>query len=115
VGVVGIDLTLGVALVFGLVLFVAAVALCMVRLGLASAATVLALLDGATLGVDVVQLAVCVTGLGGVAFGVAGGEVPLWVQPLTRWPFMQDEQAHFSPSMTGIPGRRRPGAVVATG
>jgi hypothetical protein len=54
VGVVGIDLTLGVALVFELVLFVATVALCMVRLGLASAATVLALLDGATLGVDVV-------------------------------------------------------------
>jgi uncharacterized membrane protein len=54
VGVVGLDLTLGVALVFELVLFVAAVALCMVRLGLASAATVLALLDGATLGVDVV-------------------------------------------------------------
>jgi len=54
-------LTLRVALVFVLVLvlLVAAIALGVVRLGLARTATVLALLDGATLGVDVVQLAIC--------------------------------------------------------
>jgi hypothetical protein len=28
---------------------------------------------------------------------------------------MQDEQAHFSPSITGIPWRARPDAVVAGG
>jgi hypothetical protein len=28
---------------------------------------------------------------------------------------MQDEQAHFSPSMTGMPGQSRPIAVVAAG
>ena len=54
------NLTLRVALVFVLVLvfLVATVALGVVRLGLARTATVLALLDGATLGVDVVQLAI---------------------------------------------------------
>jgi hypothetical protein len=48
-------LTLRVALVFELVLvfLIAAVAFGVVRLGLARTATVLALLDGATLGVDV--------------------------------------------------------------
>ena len=48
--------TLGVALVFWpvLVLFVAAVAFGVVRLGLACTTTVLALLDGTTLGIDVV-------------------------------------------------------------
>lgn len=61
--VVGCGLTLSVALVFELVLFVTAVAFGMVRLGLASAAAVLALLDGATLRVDVVQFAVCARGL----------------------------------------------------
>jgi hypothetical protein len=50
------DLTLRVALVFVLVLvlLIATVALGMMRLGLARTTTVLALLDGATLGVDVV-------------------------------------------------------------
>ena len=54
-------LTLGLALVFELVLvfLVATIALGVVRLGLARAATVLALLDGATLGVDMVQFAIC--------------------------------------------------------
>jgi hypothetical protein len=53
-------LTLRVALVFVLVLvfLVATVAFGMVRLGLARTTTVLALLDGATLGVDVMQLAI---------------------------------------------------------
>jgi hypothetical protein len=53
-------LTLGVALVFDLVLvfLVATIALGVVRLGLARTPTVLALLDGATLGVDVVQLTI---------------------------------------------------------
>jgi hypothetical protein len=53
-------LTLGVALVFDLVLvfLVATIALGVVRLGLARTTTVLALLDGATLGVDVVQLTI---------------------------------------------------------
>lgn len=45
-----------------LVLLLATIALGVVRLGLARAATVLALLDGATLGVDVVQFALCETG-----------------------------------------------------
>ena len=44
-----------------LVLLVAAVALGVVGLGLARTATVLALLDGATLGVDVVQISVLTT------------------------------------------------------
>jgi hypothetical protein len=50
------ELTLRVALVFELVLvfLVATVALGVVRLGLAGTTTVLALLDGATLRVDVV-------------------------------------------------------------
>jgi hypothetical protein len=56
---VSCGLTLGIALVFELVLFVATVAFGVVGVGLASAATVLALLDGATLGVDVVQFAIC--------------------------------------------------------
>jgi hypothetical protein len=62
--VVGIQsvrkLTLRVALVFEpvLVFLVATVALRVVGLGLACTATVLALLDGATLGVDVVQFAI---------------------------------------------------------
>jgi hypothetical protein len=55
------ELTLRVALVFELVLvfLVATVALGVVRLGLACTATVLALLDGATLRVNMVQLAIC--------------------------------------------------------
>lgn len=59
--VTGAVLTLRVALVFVLflVLLVATVALGVVGLGLARAATVLALLDRTTLGVDVVQFAVC--------------------------------------------------------
>jgi hypothetical protein len=54
------DLTLRVALVFVLVLvlFIAAIALGMMRLGLACTTTVLALLDGATLRVDVMQIPV---------------------------------------------------------
>lgn len=54
-------LTLSVALVFVLVLvlLLATVALGVMRLGLARAATVLALLDRTTLRVDVVQLAIC--------------------------------------------------------
>jgi hypothetical protein len=53
-------LTLGVALVFVfvLVLLVATIALGVVRLGLACTAAVLALFDGTTLGVDVVQFAI---------------------------------------------------------
>lgn len=45
---------LGVGFVLVLVLAVAALALGMVRFGLARAATVFALLDGSSLGVDVV-------------------------------------------------------------
>jgi hypothetical protein len=30
-------------------------------------------------------------------------DVPVWLQPLTRWPLMQDWQAYFSPSMIGMP------------
>jgi hypothetical protein len=52
-------LTLSIARVFELVLLITAVALCVMRLGLASATTVLALLDRTTLRVDVVQLAIC--------------------------------------------------------
>jgi hypothetical protein len=110
-------LTLGVALVFDLVLvfLVATIALGVVRLGLARTTTVLALLDGATLGVDVVQLAIY--GSQSVQASRAGqwDSIPPWVQPLTRWPLMQDEQAHFSPSITGIPWKSRPDAVVAGG
>lgn len=47
-------LTLGIAVVLVLVLAVAAFALCVVGFGLARAATVFALLDGAAFGVDVV-------------------------------------------------------------
>jgi hypothetical protein len=54
-------LTLDITLVFDLLLvfLVATVALGVVRLGLARTTTVLALLDGTTLGVDVVQLTIC--------------------------------------------------------
>jgi hypothetical protein len=54
-------LTLRVALVFMLVLvlLLATVTLGVMRLGLARTTTVLALLDRTTLGVDVVQLAIC--------------------------------------------------------
>jgi hypothetical protein len=54
-------LTLGVAVVFKLVLvlFVATIALGVMGLGLASTTTVLTLLDGATLRVDMMQVAVC--------------------------------------------------------
>src|SRR3954464_12070298 len=45
-------LTLGVARVFVLVLLLAAVAFCVMRLGLAGTTTVFALLDRTTLGVD---------------------------------------------------------------
>jgi hypothetical protein len=57
------NLTLRVALVFVLVLvfLIATVALGVMRLGLACAATVLALLDGATLRVDVVEFSICET------------------------------------------------------
>jgi hypothetical protein len=51
-------LTLRVALVFELVFLVATIALGMMRLGLARTTTVLALLDGTTLGVDVVKFAI---------------------------------------------------------
>lgn len=55
------NLTLGVAAVFVLVLvfLITTVALGVMRLGLACAATVLALLDWATLRIDVVQFSVC--------------------------------------------------------
>lgn len=59
-GMAGTVMSLRVALVFVLVLLLATIALGVVRLGLARAATVLALLDGATLGVDVVQFALIV-------------------------------------------------------
>jgi hypothetical protein len=55
----GCLLTLRVALVLQLVLLLATIAFGVVRLGLARTATVLALLDGTTLGVDVVQFAIC--------------------------------------------------------
>jgi hypothetical protein len=51
-------LTLRVALVFELVFLVATIALGVMRLGLARTTTVLALLDGTTLGVDVVKFAI---------------------------------------------------------
>lgn len=114
-------LTLGVALVFELVLvfLVATITLGMVRLGLARATTMFALLDGTTLWVDVVQLAICrrVVSPGFALADMAAlvDVLPPWLQPLTRCPLMQDEQAHFSPSMTGIPRRSRPNAVVAGG
>jgi uncharacterized membrane protein YhaH (DUF805 family) len=47
-------LTLSIARVFELVLLITAVALCVMRLGLAGTTTVLALLDRTTLRVDVV-------------------------------------------------------------
>ena len=47
-------LTLSIARVFELVLLITAVALCVMRFGLASATTVLALLDRTTLRVDMV-------------------------------------------------------------
>lgn len=43
----------------------------------------------------------------------AAGWLPVWLQPLTRWPLIQDEHAYFSPSMRGMPGLSRPVAVVA--
>ena len=113
-------LTLGIARVFELVLLITAVALCVMRFGLASATTVLALLDRTTLRVDVMQLAIC-----GKAMSVAclndncggcRGDVPVWLHPLTRWPLIQDAQANFSPSTRGmfvyVGGRL---AVVAPG
>jgi hypothetical protein len=51
-------LTLRVALGFVLVFLVPTIALGVVRLGLARAATVLALLDRAAFGVDMVQFAI---------------------------------------------------------
>jgi hypothetical protein len=58
------NLTLRVTLVFGLVLvfLLAAIAFGVMRLGLARTTTVLALLDRATLGVDMVKFAVCERG-----------------------------------------------------
>lgn len=53
------DHTRRIAFVFGSVLLIATIALGVMRLGLAGTTTVLALLDRATLGVDVVQLAIC--------------------------------------------------------
>lgn len=81
--------TLRVALVFVLVLLIAAVALCVMRLGLAGTTTVLALLDGATLGVYMVQFAVCGTPVsncvgGGLDASRRQEDIPLWLQPLTR-------------------------------
>ena len=90
-----------------LVFFVATIALGVVGLGLARTATVFALLDGTTFGVDVVEVSIL-----GIRLALECGQmshcvsdIPVWLQPLTRWPLMQDEQAHFSPSITGIPGR----------
>lgn len=51
---------LRITLLLELVLLVATVALCVVRLGLTCAAAVLALLNGATLGVNVVQFSIIV-------------------------------------------------------
>ena len=39
--------------------------------------------------------------------------IPVWLQPLTRWPFMQDWHAYFSPSIIGMPTSSRPNAIVA--
>lgn len=33
---------------------------------------------------------------------LAGGGIPVWLQPLTRWPLMHEAHAHFSPSITGM-------------
>jgi hypothetical protein len=90
-----------------LVLLVATIALGVVGLGLARTATVFALLDGTTFGVDVVQISILRTILALERGQVShcASDIPVWLQPLTRWPLMQDEQAHFSPSITGIPGR----------
>jgi hypothetical protein len=71
-------LTLGVTLVFDLLLvfLVATVALGVVRLGLARTTTVLALFDRATLGVDMVQLTICrATISSGFAHVVSDGSV----------------------------------------
>lgn len=68
-------LTLCVALVLELVLLVAAVTLCMVRLGLTRTATVLALLDGTTFGIDVMQFSIWVASL---AHGTKGR---IWSTP----------------------------------
>jgi hypothetical protein len=71
-------LTLGVTLVFDLLLvfLIATVALGVVRLGLARTTTVLALFDRATLGVDMVQLTICrATISSGFAHVVSDGSV----------------------------------------
>ena len=98
------QLTLRIGFILVLVPAVAALALGMVRFGLARAATVFALFDRATLGVNVVKLAIYGDCLAIVRPRQARwAKVPVWLQPLTRWPLMQDWQAYFSPSMIGMP------------
>jgi hypothetical protein len=101
-------LTLRVALVFVLflVLLVATVAFGVMGLGLARTATVLALLDRTTLGVDMEQWAICedvvlVDMMPRLALWRKS--VPSWVHPLTRWPLMHELHAHFSPFLIGMP------------
>jgi hypothetical protein len=113
-------LTLRVALVFMLVLvlLLATVTLGVMGLGLASAATVLALLDRTTLGVDVMQLAVCDTAVsycssGGPSdesvkhTGVCAATHAVALDARVARPLLSIDDRH--------PGRSRPKAVVAPG